>query len=123
VGGSLEGGRPQFGDMEVDPELFPSLRAVGSGVAARANAAFLAAFRRLLDCSPLQSEVSVVATEMILLVLCSPIADTIWRLVTSMAWLLLQDEERFRVLENLLLGFTLVYMHKKARMHEMYCID
>jgi enhanced disease susceptibility 1 protein len=65
----VEGGRPPFGETEVDPELFPSLRAVGSGVAARGNAAFLVAFRGLLDGSPLQSEVSVVVTEMILLVL------------------------------------------------------
>ncbi|KAL6655635.1 hypothetical protein ACP70R_006461 [Stipagrostis hirtigluma subsp. patula] len=50
-------GRPPFGDAEVDPALFPSLRAVGSGVPARANAAFLGAFRGLLDGSPLQSEV------------------------------------------------------------------
>jgi enhanced disease susceptibility 1 protein len=42
----------------VDPALFPSLRAVGSGVPARANAAFLDSFRGLLDGSTLQSEVS-----------------------------------------------------------------
>ncbi|KAJ1289560.1 hypothetical protein BS78_02G174200 [Paspalum vaginatum] len=53
-----DAGRPPFGDAEVDPALFPSLRAIGSGVLARANAAFLAAFRGLLDGSPLQSEVS-----------------------------------------------------------------
>jgi len=55
---SAEGARQPFGDAEVDAALFPSLRAVGSGVPARANAAFLAAFRGLLDGSPLQSEVS-----------------------------------------------------------------
>ena len=55
---SVEGARQPFGDAEVDAALFPSLRAVGSGVPARANAAFLAAFRGLLDGSPLQSEVS-----------------------------------------------------------------
>jgi enhanced disease susceptibility 1 protein len=53
-----DGGRPPFGDAEVDPALFPSLRAVGSGIPARTNAAFLAAFRRLLDGSTLQSEVA-----------------------------------------------------------------
>jgi enhanced disease susceptibility 1 protein len=51
-------GRAAFGDAEVDPSLFPSLRSVGSGVPARANAAFLASFGALLDGSPLQSEVS-----------------------------------------------------------------
>ncbi|KAK3133260.1 hypothetical protein QOZ80_6AG0534360 [Eleusine coracana subsp. coracana] len=59
----VEGGRPPFGETEVDPALFPSLRAVGSGVVARANAAFLAAFRGLLDGSPLQSEVSRAVAE------------------------------------------------------------
>ncbi|XP_062193440.1 protein EDS1L-like isoform X1 [Phragmites australis] len=56
-------GRLPFGDAEVDPALFPSLRAVGTGVPARANAAFLAAFRGLLDGSPLQSEVSRAVAE------------------------------------------------------------
>jgi hypothetical protein len=51
------GGRAPFGDAEVDPALFPSLRSVGSGIPARASAAFVAAFRGLLDGSPLQSEV------------------------------------------------------------------
>ena len=53
-----DGGRAPFGDAEVDPALFPSLRAVGSGIPARTNAAFLGAFRRLLDGSTLQSEVA-----------------------------------------------------------------
>ncbi|CAM0951263.1 unnamed protein product [Alopecurus aequalis] len=57
------GGRAPFGDMEVDPALFPSLRSVGSGVPARANAAFVAAFRGLLDSSPFQSEVSRAVAE------------------------------------------------------------
>ncbi|KAL6846615.1 hypothetical protein ACP4OV_024063 [Aristida adscensionis] len=57
------GGRPPFGDAEVDPALFTSLRAVGSGVPARANAALLAAFSGLLDGSPLQSEVSRAVAE------------------------------------------------------------
>uniref|UniRef100_A0A0E0KMI6 Uncharacterized protein n=1 Tax=Oryza punctata TaxID=4537 RepID=A0A0E0KMI6_ORYPU len=47
---------PPRGAQQVDPSLFPSLRSIGSGVPARANAAFLAAFRALLDDSPLQSE-------------------------------------------------------------------
>ena len=51
------GSRAPFGDAEVDPALFPSLRSVGSGVPARASAAFVAAFKGLLDSSPLQSEV------------------------------------------------------------------
>uniref|UniRef100_A0A453KS16 Uncharacterized protein n=1 Tax=Aegilops tauschii subsp. strangulata TaxID=200361 RepID=A0A453KS16_AEGTS len=51
------GGRAPFGDAEVDPALFPSLRSVGSGVPARASAAFVAAFSGLLDGSPLQTEV------------------------------------------------------------------
>jgi enhanced disease susceptibility 1 protein len=55
---SAGGARHPFGDAEVDPALFPSLRAVGSGVPARANAAFLDSFRGLLDGSTLQSEVS-----------------------------------------------------------------
>uniref|UniRef100_A0A453KS17 EDS1 EP domain-containing protein n=1 Tax=Aegilops tauschii subsp. strangulata TaxID=200361 RepID=A0A453KS17_AEGTS len=50
------GGRAPFGDAEVDPALFPSLRSVGSGVPARASAAFVAAFSGLLDGSPLQTE-------------------------------------------------------------------
>uniref|UniRef100_A0ACD5YFH9 Uncharacterized protein n=1 Tax=Avena sativa TaxID=4498 RepID=A0ACD5YFH9_AVESA len=58
-----DGGRAPFGDAEVDPALFPSLRSVGSGVPARANAAFVAAFRGLLDGSPLQSEVSRAVAE------------------------------------------------------------
>lgn len=53
-----DGGHPPFGDAEVDPALFPSLRAVGSGIPARTNAAFLGNFRRLLDGSTLQSEVA-----------------------------------------------------------------
>ncbi|KAL5200824.1 hypothetical protein ABZP36_035178 [Zizania latifolia] len=57
------GGRAPFGDAQVDPALFPSLRSVGSGVPARANAAFLAAFRALLDGSLLQSEVSRAVAE------------------------------------------------------------
>ncbi|EAZ08987.1 hypothetical protein OsI_31251 [Oryza sativa Indica Group] len=56
-------GRAAFGDAEVDPSLFPSLRSVGSGVPARANAAFLASFGALLDGSPLQSEVSRAVAE------------------------------------------------------------
>ncbi|KAG2634879.1 protein EDS1L-like [Panicum virgatum] len=60
---TAEGARQPFGDAEVDAALFPSLRAVGSGVPARANAAFLAAFRGLLDGSPLQSEVSRAVAE------------------------------------------------------------
>uniref|UniRef100_A0A8R7QCA5 Fungal lipase-like domain-containing protein n=1 Tax=Triticum urartu TaxID=4572 RepID=A0A8R7QCA5_TRIUA len=57
------GGRAPFGDAEVDPALFPSLRSVGSGVPARASAAFVAAFRGLLDGSPLQTEVSKAVAE------------------------------------------------------------
>jgi hypothetical protein len=49
--------RPPFGDAEVDPTVFPSLRSVGSGVVARVNAAFLSSFQRLLICSSLQSVV------------------------------------------------------------------
>ncbi|XP_020150607.1 protein EDS1L [Aegilops tauschii subsp. strangulata] len=57
------GGRAPFGDAEVDPALFPSLRSVGSGVPARASAAFVAAFSGLLDGSPLQTEVSKAVAE------------------------------------------------------------
>nr|AVT42365.1 enhanced disease susceptibility 1 [Triticum aestivum] len=57
------GGRAPFGDAEVHPALFPSLRSVGSGVPARASAAFVAAFRGLLDGSPLQTEVSKAVAE------------------------------------------------------------
>lgn len=58
--------RPPFGDAEVDPAVFPSLRSVGSGVVARANAAFLSSFQRLLICSSLQS---LVLSTLLLLVL------------------------------------------------------
>ncbi|KAJ3677454.1 hypothetical protein LUZ60_003178 [Juncus effusus] len=59
----LSGGKPPFGETEVDPSVFPSLRSVGSGVIARVNASFLSSFERLVVYSTLQSEVSKAISE------------------------------------------------------------